>query len=138
VAVLFSAAIIQGTGWTPADPLAAVLVSVLIAVSAGRLIRESFHILMEGAPADLDPAEVLAAVARLEGIESVHDFHLWTVSSGWISMSAHLLKRPEADPDAILARARALLKERFGIDHATLQIERSDQSECPTGSCGKA
>jgi cobalt-zinc-cadmium efflux system protein len=135
VAVLVSALIIQITGWTPADPLAAGVIAVLIAFGSTRLVRESFHILMEGAPGHLKAGEIRAALSDLAGVRSVHDFHLWTVSSGWVSLSAHLEKRPEADADAILAGARLVLRDRFNIEHATLQVESPQSEACSTGSC---
>ena len=136
VAVLVSAVIIARTGWAAADPIAAIVIAVLIALSSGRLVRESFQIMMESAPSHIDPEDVKALLLGIEGVESVHDLHVWTISSGWVSLSAHVAKRSEADSDALLAAAKTLLKERFGVEHLTLQIETAG-GDCSTASCGE-
>jgi len=136
VAVLVSAAIISVTGWTAADPIAALVIAVLIALSSARLVRESFQIMMESAPAHMDPVAVKAALLGIEGVAGVHDLHVWTISSGWVSLSAHVEKHPEADSAALLAAAKAVLRERYGIEHLTLQIEPAGE-ECSTASCGE-
>ena len=135
VAVLVSAAIISLTGWTAADPIAALVIAGLIALSSGKLVRESFQIMMESAPSHVNPEAVKAALLRIEGVASVHDLHVWTISSGWVSLSAHVAKRPEAGSEALLTAARTLLREKFGIEHLTLQIETAG-GDCSTASCG--
>jgi cobalt-zinc-cadmium efflux system protein len=116
--------LISGFGWTWADPLASVLIGILVVVSSWGLLRESVGVLMEGVPADLELDEVVAAMAGVAGVVAVHDLHVWTITSGFVSLSAHVVVEPDCGED-VLWRVRALLHDRFGIDHSTIQVERS-------------
>jgi cobalt-zinc-cadmium efflux system protein len=123
VAALVAGAVIYFTGWMPIDPLLSVFVSLLILVSAVRLLREALHILMEGVPLGLDLQSVGIALAQTPGVQTVHDLHIWTLSSGKIALSAHLEIHALQDWLGILHSARELLQSRFDIDHVTLQPE---------------
>ena len=123
VAALGAGAVIYFTGWTPADPLASLAICVLIAVSSLRLLRESMHALMEGVPHGLSVETIGAEMARIEGVLSVHDLHVWTLSGSRIALSAHVVVRSMAHWERTLAQLQARLHERFGIDHITLQPE---------------
>jgi cobalt-zinc-cadmium efflux system protein len=92
--------------------------------------------MMESAPSHIDPETVKSALLGIEGVAGIHDLHVWTISSGWVSLSAHVEKRPEADAAKLLAEAKTLLHDRFGIEHLTLQIEPPG-GECSTASCGE-
>ncbi|MDE2491223.1 MAG: cation transporter [Elusimicrobia bacterium] len=109
--------------WLEADALASALICVGIVLTAYWLLRDSVHILLEGTPAHLDLEEVRAALAGLDGVREVHDVHLWSLTQGQEAMSGHLVV---ADPrracDALEA-GKALLAERFGLTHVTLQVE---------------
>ncbi len=123
VAALLSGAVILYTGWTPIDPILSLLICALILVSALRLLREALHILMEGVPAHLELAAVGRAMAAEEGVHSVHDLHVWTLSSGHVALSAHVVIEELAAWPRVLPGLQTLLHERFHIDHATLQPE---------------
>ena len=127
VAALIAGAVVHFTGWTPIDPLLSVAICVLILISSLRLLREVLHVIMEGVPAHLDLAAVGRAMAGVAGVDSVHDLHIWTLSSGRVALSAHLVVERMDEWDGVLTAERTLLAERFGIDHATLQPEPAAQ-----------
>lgn len=105
------------------DPIAGLLISALILLSSWRLIAEPVGVLMEAAPAGLDVDAAGAAICEEEGVRSVHDLHIWTVTSGFGALAAHVVVGPECDRDLVRRRIELLLRERFGIDHTTLQME---------------
>jgi len=135
IGVLAAALLIKTTGSLLWDPIVSVGVCVLILWSSGRLIKEAFHVFMEGAPAGLDIPIMRRALAEIPGVLDVHDFHVWTITSGFVSLSAHLTVRKGTDPRAVLRDANEVLTSRFGIRHSTLQTEESDEPSCPTGTC---
>ncbi len=121
VAALVSGAVIATTGWLPIDPLLSLFVAVLILRSTWLLLKATTPILMEGVPAHLSYDEIGRALTRVPGVATVHDLHVWHMSSERAALSAHLLIRDAAEwPDTLVA-AQRLLAERFGIDHVTLQ-----------------
>ena len=115
VAALVSGAVILLTGWTLIDPILSLLIMLLVLVSAMRLLREALHALMEGVPLHLDLGEVGRAMTAVAGVQSVHDLHIWTVSSSRIALSAHVVLRHIDDWPPILAQLQHALRERFGI-----------------------
>ena len=123
VAALLSGIVIAVTGWTPVDPLLSLGISALIVVSSLRLLREALHGLMEGTPFNLAPEEVGQALATVPGVASVHDLHIWSVTSEQTLLTAHLVVRDLRQWETVLDASHILLAERFGIDHATLQPE---------------
>ena len=123
IAALASGAVIAATGWTPIDALASFAIAVLIAVSAVRLMRESLHALMEGVPPGLSVEAIGAEMARIDGVLSVHDLHVWTLSGSRTALSAHVVVRSMGEWDRTLGSLQARLHEAFGIDHVTLQPE---------------
>jgi len=123
VAALLSGAVIAATGWMPIDALASLAICVLIAVSAFRLMRESLHALMEGVPHGLSVDAIGAEMARVQGVVSVHDLHVWTLSGSRIALSAHVVVRSVGEWDRMLVDLQHRLHEAFGIDHVTLQPE---------------
>lgn len=123
VAALLAGGIIYFTGWTPADPILSLVVVALILMSTIRLLKEALHVLMEGVPASLNLEEVGQAMAQVAGVSSVHDLHIWMLSSGRIALSAHVDLPDLGTWPGILAETRQMLHERFDIDHATLQPE---------------
>jgi cobalt-zinc-cadmium efflux system protein len=123
VAALVSGVVIAATGWTPIDALASLAICVLIAVSAVRLMRESLHALMEGVPHGLSVETIGAEMARVEGVLSVHDLHVWTLSGSRTALSAHVVVRNLSEWDRMLGDLQARLHAAFGIDHVTLQPE---------------
>ena len=123
LAALVAGAIIAATGWTPIDTIASLLICLLIAVSAVRLMRESSHALMEGVPHGLSVEAIGAEMARVDGVLSVHDLHVWTLSGSRIALSAHVVVRSMSDWHRMLGDLQHRLHDAFGIDHGTLQPE---------------
>ena len=123
VAALAAGAVIYLTGWTLIDPLASLAICVLIAVSSVRLLRESVHALMEGVPHGLSVETIGAEMARIEGVLSVHDLHVWTLSGSRIALSAHVVVRSMGHWERTRVELQARLHEKFSIDHVTLQPE---------------
>jgi len=118
-----AAGLILLTGWDRFDPVASLLVAGLMLASAWSLLRESGHIFLEGAPESAPPAEVGQAIAAHPGVVETHDLHVWTVTSGFPALSAHVLVEPGADCHRIRLELERMLHERFDIDHTTLQVE---------------
>jgi len=134
VAVIASGALVWAFGWQWADPAASVLVAFLVVHAAWRLVKEAAAVLMEWAPGHLDVDQVREAMAGVEGVSGVHDLHVWTITSGMECLSGHVVARPGHDPHLLLDTVRRLLKKRFGIDHATIQVEPEGFAEphcCP-------
>ena len=127
VAALISGGIVALTGWTRADPIASLAICVLIAVSSVRLMRESLHALMEGVPHGLSVESIGGEMARIGGVLSVHDLHVWALSGSRTALSAHVVVRSMASWDQTRGELQARLREKFGIDHVTLQPESGVQ-----------
>jgi len=125
-ALVAGGAILIG-GWTVADPVASLVIGALILVSSWRLVREAVHILMEGAPRDLDVDALLEAMGEVDGVAGVHDLHVWTITSGYPALSVHVVCEHGEERDLLLARVNRIVRDRFGIDHTTIQVE----SEAP-------
>ena len=123
VGVLVSAGLIWGFGFNLADPIASLLISVLVAGSAVPLFKQSVAILMEGAPRHIDVEEVKEALCEVVGVDDVHDLHVWTISQGRDCVAGHVVVDPDRDHQNILQELRHTLAERFGVDHVTLQLE---------------
>jgi len=128
LAALASAAIIALSGWNLADPIASLVICALIAVSSVRLLREGVHALMEGVPHGLSVDAVAREIKCAEGVVSVHDLHVWTLSGSRAALSAHVVVGSMAQWERTLRDLQARLHERFGIDHVTLQPEPQQQT----------
>lgn len=113
-----------GDGWW--DSLVALLVAVFVGVRAVILGREVLAVLGQHAPTGIDPADAEAALVQVTGVDEVHDLHLWTLTSGMNVATAHLVINRTCDPNSVLQEARAMMRQRFSIDHATLQVEPED------------
>jgi cobalt-zinc-cadmium efflux system protein len=114
------------TGFTRADPLAALVVAAMMVRAGYGLIRDTGRVFMEAAPVGVDPAEIGRALASLDEVADVHDLHVWEVTSGMAALSAHLLVDPAGDCHRIQEAARQLLRERWRIDHVTLQVDHAE------------
>ena len=123
IAALAAGAVVFFTGWTPIDPILSLFICALILFSALRLLREALHVIMEGVPLDLDLPEVGQAMAATPGVDSIHDLHIWTLSSGQVMLSAHVIIPDLSQWEDTLQSLRELIHERFHIDHVTLQPE---------------
>lgn len=128
VGVIVSAGLVWAFDLYLADPVASLLISALVALSAVPLLRGALAVLMESAPGHIDVAEVKAALAEVSGVEDVHDLHVWVISEGRDCLSGHVVAGPGRDSQALLQELQGLLHDRFGVEHVTLQIE--DQA-CP-------
>lgn len=123
VAALIAGAVIWATGWLLIDPILSLVIAGLILISALRLLRDTLHVLMEGVPASMNLEQIGKTLAKVPGVASVHDLHVWGITPESLALSAHLEVDDLAGWAAVLEAARAVLHERFGIDHVTLQPE---------------
>ena len=123
VAALIAGAVIYATGWLTIDPILSLVIAALILVSTLRLLRDTLHVLMEGVPTAVDFEQIGGVLASLQGVSTVHDLHVWSIGSDRAALSAHLEIERLEDWPAILHASQTLLRERYGIDHVTLQPE---------------
>ncbi|AHY46441.1 CDF: cation diffusion facilitator family transporter [Rubrobacter radiotolerans] len=123
VGVILAAVAIMLTGWVYADPLVSVAIALLVLLSSWRLLRESVSVLLEAAPAGMKVEEIGAAMVRVEGVREVHDLHVWTITSGFPALAAHVLVGERENCHARRREIEAVLLERFGISHTTLQVD---------------
>lgn len=123
LAVIASGALVLTTGWLEADPLAGLAVAVLILFSSVRLVMEPLDVLMEAAPAGIDIDELGRTVCAVGSVEAVHELHVWTVTSGFVALSAHVVIAPGGDRDRARRELEYVLREGYGIEHTTLQME---------------
>ena len=128
--VVLSALVIMATGWTWVDPVAGLVVSAVIAWSAFGLLKSALHLSLDGVPEKIDKRAVEDWLTKQPGVASVHDLHIWPLSTTTTALTVHLVM-PEGSPgDAFLDIVAHELEDRFSIEHATLQIERGDGEEC--------
>ena len=120
-----AAGVILATGFERADPIASLLVAALMGRSAYGLLAASTRMFLEAAPAGLDPDEIGHALAAQPAIVEVHDLHVWEVTSGFPALSAHVLVEPDGDCHAARRRLTAMLVDRYGITHTTLQVDHA-------------
>jgi cobalt-zinc-cadmium efflux system protein len=120
--VIVAGLIVLTTGWDQADPLVSIAIGVLILLGSWRLLREPFNVLMEAAPEGIDVEEVGRAMCNVPGVREVHDLHVWTVTSGFAALAAHIRSDPAESADEVRERVEIVLHERFGLDHTTLQV----------------
>ena len=123
VGALAAGGIVVATGWVVADPLISVLITLLVLGSAWRLIKESTDILMEATPNHIALGDVHDRIASVPGVDSVHDLHVWTVTSGVVAMSGHLVVRNPTDNQPVLESVQDRMRA-LGINHVTVQMER--------------
>ncbi|MGG3305833.1 cation diffusion facilitator family transporter [Paenibacillus lautus] len=125
VGAIIAGIVMIAFGWYIADPIISILVSILILKSAWRIIQNTVHILMEGAPETINSEEVTKSLLSIPGVTGIHDLHIWTITSNFDSLSCHLVTQDDANTYEILQQAIDLLDSRFHIEHATIQIENS-------------
>jgi cobalt-zinc-cadmium efflux system protein len=128
VATVVAALLVRYTGWLVADPIASILMTLLIVRGAWRLVRESIDVLLESTPSHIALGSVRTQLEAIPGIESVHDLHVWTVTSGVVAMSVHaIVREPERHQHVLEHVHDAMLL--FGIQHVTVQLERREMYE---------
>jgi cobalt-zinc-cadmium efflux system protein len=130
VVVIAAGVLMALTGRTWYDAAGSLLIAGLILFSATRLFLQTLGILMEASPSHISTAEVRVALGGIPGVRDVHDLHVWTLTSGYELLTAHLEVEAIEGSQSVLTRAHALLHERFGIAHATLQVETDHRKEC--------
>lgn len=126
VGTIAAALIILISGWTRVDAVVGLGVAGLLVAGSWPLLREAVRVLMEGTPPGVSPPEVQRAMTAVPGVCEVHDLHVWSLTSGVAAISAHVRIREDADAQQVLATLGTLLRERFGLSHATLQIEAAE------------
>jgi len=125
LAAIAAGAIIAATAWLPADPLLSIALSLLILVSAVRLVTEAVDVLLEATPAHVSVAALADAIRSVPGVAGVHDLHVWTVSSGIVALSTHATVPRAADHQPVLEEIDRRVRS-FGIQHVTVQVEERD------------
>jgi cobalt-zinc-cadmium efflux system protein len=123
IGAIVAALIILLTGWEYADPAVSILIGLLIIASSWTILRDSVQILLEGSPPGTDVGEVGRAMAAAPGVKEVHDLHVWTITSGFPALAAHVLVDRDTDCHATRRDLEAMLHDRFGLDHTTLQVD---------------
>jgi cobalt-zinc-cadmium efflux system protein len=127
VAALIAGGVILLTGWRPIDPLLSLVVAAIIVRSGWQVVGEAGHILLEGAPGELDTRAIPPdLIANVKGVEGVHHVHVWSITQSRRMVTLHACIGEREDADRIVRAIKARLKERFGLDHATIEIERSE------------
>ncbi|MCA1643927.1 MAG: cation diffusion facilitator family transporter [Chloroflexi bacterium] len=132
VGAIIAALIILKTGWTAVDALISALIGALIMPRAWALLRSVVDVLLESTPRHLDMRQIEAAMRAIAGVESVHDLHLWSITSGFDAMSGHVRANARSS-DEVLHELVTMLRDRFGIAHITLQVEAADHAD--DGAC---
>ncbi|MFB7270986.1 cation diffusion facilitator family transporter [Streptomyces sp. NPDC056244] len=139
LAVLVSAGIILATGWQTADPIAGVLIGLMIVPRTVKLLRETLNVLLEAAPKDVDMAEVRAHMLALPGVDDVHDLHIWTITSGMPVLSAHVVVDQDAldavGHEKMLHDLQGCLGHHFDVEHCTFQLEPRGHAEHEAKLC---
>lgn len=123
IGVIAAGIIIMATKFYLADPIVSIGLAIFILPRTWRLLKKSIHILMEGAPSNISYGEVKKAILEVKGVTGVFDIHIWTITSGMDAMSAHVVVIDPSKSQSILQELNSLLEKRFGINHATIQIE---------------
>ena len=128
VGVIAAGIIILLTGWMLADPLVSVLIGCVILVGAGRVLRQAMHILLEGTPEGLSAGQIAGIMREAPGVSEVHDLHIWTVSPGYVALSAHVVVDDLSVSEAqrVQDGLRQILSGRFSIHHTTIQMESAN------------
>ncbi|MEU1301937.1 cation diffusion facilitator family transporter [Streptomyces shenzhenensis] len=139
LAVLISAGLIVVTGWQPADPIASLVIGLMIVPRTVKLLRETLDVLLEAAPKDVDMTQVRAHILALDGVEDVHDLHAWTITSGLPVLSAHVVVRSDVlsaiGHEKILHELQGCLGHHFDVEHCTFQLEPGGHAEHEARLC---
>ncbi|MGI5439183.1 cation diffusion facilitator family transporter [Streptomyces shenzhenensis] len=139
LAVLISAGLIVVTGWQPADPIASLVIGLMIVPRTVKLLRETLDVLLESAPKDVDMTQVRAHILALDGVEDVHDLHAWTITSGLPVLSAHVVVRSDVlsatGHEKILHELQGCLGHHFDVEHCTFQLEPGGHAEHEARLC---
>lgn len=121
--VIIAAIVVMATGWTLVDPIIGAAIGLFIVPRTWILLKQAIHILMEGTPPEVDVGLLDSKLREIPGVTAVHDLHVWTITSGIDAMSCHLVVADMVQSRTILTSANALMRESFGLNHTTIQIE---------------
>ncbi|MDM5199864.1 cation diffusion facilitator family transporter [Fictibacillus enclensis] len=135
VGAIAAALVIMFFNWNLADPIASIIVAILVLISGWRVTKESVHILMEGTPQNVNFKEIKQALLSIPEVKQVHDLHVWSISSDFPALSCHLVADAEDHQQTLLKKANQLLMEQFHIEHTTIQIDLSDTDCTMNHSC---
>ncbi len=130
VAVIVGAAVMWKTGWYGLDALLSAGIAVVILPRGIGILREAAHILLEGAPDDIDIPALRHRILGVPGVETIHDLHFWTLTSGQHSASVHIRAAAGSPRSEVLRSVQRLLREDAGVDHATIQVEQGEETVC--------
>lgn len=130
VGVLLAALLMTPTGWYWLDPLVTAAIAIFIVPRTITLLKESVHVLLEGSPLNLDLERLRAEILAVAGVEGLHDLHVWSLTSGLPSASLHVLASADSSHREVLRAVQAVLSERAGVEHATIQIEWGAGAHC--------
>ncbi len=130
VGAVLAAGIVMLTGWTIADPLVSMFIGALIIYSSYGLLKETLHILMEGSPRGFDSEEILNKIRSVKGVKDIHDFHIWSLTTGVVLLTAHVETDKCGGGMIILAEITSMLQKDYGLSHSTIQIEEPESVEC--------
>ena len=132
VGAITAAILILLFGWNIADPIASVVVAILIIISGYRVTRDAFHILMEEAPENIPSEIVIGKLRTVEEVEEVTDLHIWSITSDFPSLTCHVVVNEEADEQVVLRKIQSLLHDEFNLHHMTIQIVKRGTLEDST------
>ncbi|MET7684766.1 cation diffusion facilitator family transporter [Streptomyces sp. NPDC005423] len=139
LAVIISAVVILTTGWQAADPVASLLIGLMIVPRTLKLLRETLDVLLESAPKDVDMTQVRTHVLALDGVEDIHDLHVWTITSGMPVLSAHVVVRSDVlnaiGNEKMLHELQGCLGDHFDVEHCTFQLEPRGHAEHEARLC---
>jgi cobalt-zinc-cadmium efflux system protein len=124
---IIAGVLILWTGWRWTDPVTSIVIGILILISSFTLVRESVDILMQATPRHLDLAEVQRTLEAVPGVARVHDLHIWTLTSGLFTLTAHIVVNGAHDHHTLLDAIEQTIQQRFAIDHTTIQLEPQDR-----------
>lgn len=128
VGVIVAAVIIWLTGWTIVDPIVSAGIGLFIFPRTWLLLKDAIHVLLEGSPSDVDVPKLRAKLVSIAGVSSIHDLHVWTISSGQNSMTAHIVAKKNEDLQKLRASIENVLRHEFGITHSTIQLEMTPET----------
>jgi cobalt-zinc-cadmium efflux system protein len=130
VGAVVAAVIVINTGWTLVDPIVSMFIGLLIIHSSWKLLKESLHVLLEGAPRGLDTEEITRRIKSIDGVCEIHDFHVWSLTTGVILLTAHICVSDPEEGTKVLESVTKMLDKEFGLSHSTIQIEDAKSDTC--------
>jgi cobalt-zinc-cadmium efflux system protein len=136
--VIVAGIVVLTAGWDTIDPVVSVVIGVLILASSWSILKESVNVLLEATPSGMSAQEVGRAIVAVDEVVEVHDLHIWTITSGFSALSAHVLVEPGADCHGLRRQIEVVLRERFGLEHTTLQVDHAHAQGPASVAFGRA